>query len=216
MLHCPIKCSRQREAIKQRNPVSEQRLTHFFARRPLKSCLTILRCKIIALVCAHQSLPESMMNQKPSRPAKKPASMLDRLKAVNWPFLIFLGSLGFMTMLYGMMAMKYKLPPYAQVDHAIKAVEALSNMEDETLASSVNHIAENETPKPSFTTLDPAAGKELLLVTGGPNQDAVHCPKFGCLAWIIDRSGKVLHSWPLPLDTCLRMQKTSSTARRNC
>lgn len=141
------------------------------------------------------------MNQKPSRPSKKPASTLDRLKAVNWPFLIFLGSLGFMAMLYGMMAMKYKLPPYAQVDHAIKAFEALGNMEDETLASSVNHIAEDETPKPSFTTLDPAAGKELLLVTGGPNQDAVHCPKFGCLAWIIDRSGKVLHSWPLPLDT---------------
>lgn len=141
------------------------------------------------------------MNQKQSRPSKKPASVLDRLKAVNWPFLIFLGSLGFMAMLYGMMAMKYKLPPYAQVDHATKAFEALGNMEDETLASSVNHIAENETPKPSFTTLDPAAGKELLLVTGGPNQDAVHCPKFGCLAWIIDRSGKVLHSWPLPLDT---------------
>jgi hypothetical protein len=40
----------------------------------------------------------------------------------------------------------------------------------------------------------------LILVTGGPYQLMERCPQWGCMAWITDRAGKVLHAWEVNLD----------------
>ena len=40
----------------------------------------------------------------------------------------------------------------------------------------------------------------LILVGGGPYELMSECPEQGCLAWIIDRQGRVVHAWPLDLD----------------
>ena len=119
----------------------------------------------------------------------------------DWPLIVFIVSLAFLAFLYGAVSSELRLPPSNRIRKAIVAAKAFSLFEDKTLLASLNRIDKTAKPGPFFHRLDPAAGREALLVTGGPNQDAAHCPKFGCLAWIIDRSGKVLHSWPLPLDT---------------
>lgn len=122
----------------------------------------------------------------------------------DWSLVVFIASLVLLAFLYGAVSSELKLPPSNQVRHAVAALRSLDLFEDESLVASLNRIDEKAAPAPDIRTLDPAAGNELLLVTGGPNQDAAHCPRFGCLAWVIDRSGKVLHAWPLPLDTLFK------------
>ena len=39
-----------------------------------------------------------------------------------------------------------------------------------------------------------------MLVTGGPYQLMERCPRYGCMAWITDRSGKIVHTWEVNLD----------------
>lgn len=119
---------------------------------------------------------------------------------IDWSFVTFIAALCGIAYLYGFATIQYKLFPYQQIMHARMAYDALTHMTDTELDFNTNRIDEKARPGRQIKTLDPAAGKELLLVTGGPNQDVEHCPSHGCLAWIMDRDGKVLHSWPLNLD----------------
>ena len=130
-------------------------------------------------------------------PGKRRAA---RRGGFDWALVLFLLSLAALAFLAGAVVMHKKWPPSAQMRHAMAAVGALNMFEDDALLNSLNRIDENAAPDQRPRTLDPAAGSELLLVTGGPNQDAAHCPRFGCLAWIMDRQGRVLHAWSLPLD----------------
>ena len=123
-----------------------------------------------------------------------------RRRSIDWSAMAFVASLCLMAFLYGFASNELDLPPKAQMRQAMSAFKAINLIEDD-LPTGVNRIDTNSKPGLAVRQLDPAAGDELLLVTGGPNQDTGHCPKYGCLASIIDRSGKVLHSWPLPLDT---------------
>jgi hypothetical protein len=122
-----------------------------------------------------------------------------RKRAIDWSALAFVASLCLIAFLYGFASSELGLPPKAQMRQAISAFKAV-NLIEEDLPTGVNAIDTKATPGPIVRQLDPAAGDELLLVTGGPNRDAAHCPKYGCLASIVDRTGKVLRSWPLPLD----------------
>lgn len=120
-------------------------------------------------------------------------------RSIDWSAVAFVASLCLMAFLYGFASNELNLPPKDQMQQAISALKAI-NLIDDDLPTGVNRIDPKSRPGPIVLQLDPAAGKELLMVTGGPNQDAAHCPNYGCLASIIDRSGKVLHRWPLPLD----------------
>jgi len=122
-------------------------------------------------------------------------------RRTDWSLRVFVLSVALIAFLYGAVSTELGWPPSNKIRHAIAALKAYNMFEDGTFAASTNAIDPHAKPGPFFSTLDSAAGKELLLVTGGPFQDASNCPRFGCLAWIVDRSGKVLHSWPLPLDT---------------
>jgi hypothetical protein len=41
---------------------------------------------------------------------------------------------------------------------------------------------------------------DLVLIAGGPYELMDHCPRLGCLAWLVDRTGTVVHAWPLELE----------------
>lgn len=118
---------------------------------------------------------------------------------VDWSLIAFVLALCCGAYAYGVVTMKMKIFPYQLFVNAKLAVDSLSRMEDEDVLTGVNRLDETANPASGVQMLDPAAGSELLLVTGGPNRDATHCPKFGCLAWIINRKGEILHSWPLDL-----------------
>ena len=122
-----------------------------------------------------------------------------RKRSTDWSAIAFVASLCLMAFLYGFASNELDLPPKAQMRQAISALKAVSLIEDD-LPTGVTRIDAQSNAGPAVRQLDPAAGDELLLVTGAPNWDTGRCPKFGCLASVVDRSGKVLRSWPLPLD----------------
>jgi hypothetical protein len=142
-----------------------------------------------------ERMSETVPTVAQSGPTKK------RKRSTDWSAIAFVASLCLLSFIYGTASSEFELPPNQQLRQAFTAFKAFSGLESDDLPTGVNWIDRQAKPDPLVRQLDPTAGKELLLVTGGTNEDALHCPKFGCLAWIIDRSGKVLHSWPLPLDT---------------
>lgn len=130
----------------------------------------------------------------------KKGGFFSLIAAIDWSLIAFVFALCGLAFGYGAAMMQFRIFPYHQILNAKYAFESLGLLEDESVMMSINSIDEKAMPAPVVTTLDAAAGEELLLVTGGPNQDAKHCPKFGCLAWIVDRKGAVKYSWPLDLE----------------
>ena len=122
-----------------------------------------------------------------------------RKRAVDWSAVAFVASLCLMAFLYGFASNELDLPPKTQMKQAVSALKAVALIEDD-LPTGVNRIDPDAPSGQTVRPLDPAAGKELLLVTAWPHRETEHCPKYGCLASVVDRSGKVLRSWPLPLD----------------
>ncbi len=120
--------------------------------------------------------------------------------AVDWSLIAFVLALCCGAFAYGVVTMKMKIFPYQLFVNAKLAAASLRLMEDENVLNGMTRFDDKTNLASSVKMLDPAAGSELLLVTGGPNRDAFHCPKFGCLAWIINRRGEILHSWPLDLE----------------
>lgn len=109
--------------------------------------------------------------------------------------IMFVVSLCMIAFAYGVATMQYRIFPYQAIMDARSAYQALMDEEDDALFAGVIALDPKAAAKPIVATLDPAAGTEYLLVTGGPFQFMQRCPKFGCMAWIIDRDGKVLYSW---------------------
>lgn len=118
-------------------------------------------------------------------------------RSIDWSVVAFVASLCMAAFLYGFASNELNLPPKGLMHDAVSALKAL-NLIDHGFPTGVNRIEQAAAPNPIVRRLDPAAGKELLLVTGWPNRG--RCPKYACLASVVDRSGRVLHSWPAPLD----------------
>lgn len=120
-----------------------------------------------------------------------------RTRFIDVSELAFVASLCMVAFLYGFAANEFNLPPKAMMREAMSALKAM-NVIDRGTPTGVIRTEPGPPPTQFIRQLDPNAGRELLLVTGWPNRE--RCPKYACLASVIDRSGKVLHSWPAPLD----------------
>ena len=114
--------------------------------------------------------------------------------------IIFVASLCLMAFTYGVATMMYQLFPYGIIMNAKAAYHALKDIEEDDLFAGVMALDPKAPARPVIATLDPDVGTEHLLVTGGPYEFMQRCPKFGCMAWVIDRKGKVLHSWEVDTD----------------
>ena len=54
--------------------------------------------------------------------------------------------------------------------------------------------------RPQVTQLDIAEEDDsYILMTGDPYTLISECPKFGCIAWVMNRRGEVLHTWEVDL-----------------
>ena len=127
----------------------------------------------------------------------KMRSFFRSVASIDWAFVTFIVALCGAAFGYGAVMMSKKIFPYQIIDHAKLAYQALTKMEDEHLVASVVGVDDKAILGFHATKLDARAGNELLLIPGGPDRDHDHCPKNGCLAWVVDRSGKVVYSWPL-------------------
>ena len=102
---------------------------------------------------------------------------------------------------YGFFVHRSQIFPYSIVSEAGIAFAAWADVIDQSHPGSFRFIDESATAGPTTRTFDrQARGDELILITGGPYEYLAECPQFGCLAWVVDRDGTVVHSWEVDLD----------------
>lgn len=94
---------------------------------------------------------------------------------------------------YGFAASQLKLPPYRTLRKARTAAEALMQVasppEIDGLASYRLHVT-----APTAIYHTPRRSADYILISAGNDALKSHCPD-GCMAWIIDRQGEVVHFW---------------------
>jgi hypothetical protein len=115
---------------------------------------------------------------------------------------LFAFGIAVLSFLYGAATIQYEIFPYHLLREAKLGWEAWASVERQKLH--FPNAFENFEPEapgaPAATRLGEGAGEERILVTGGPYQLMERCPTWGCMAWIADRSGKVLHAWEVDLE----------------
>lgn len=109
------------------------------------------------------------------------------------PKVLLLFSLGCAAFTHGLIAGRYKVFPYRVIRDARTALLALIEVSRPFQASGPATY-QKHVLVPTATHYGPAAGQELLLVSGGAGYLKEH-NEAGCLAWLMDRDGKILHTW---------------------
>lgn len=115
------------------------------------------------------------------------------------PKALFILSLCLAAFLYGVCTMQFQIFPYAAVQQTRAALEAWVEVLRDDDISILRYVDQDGTPQPRITSYGPAADDSYLLVAGGPYALMSECPRFGCLAWVMDRGGKVVHTWEVDL-----------------
>ena len=113
-------------------------------------------------------------------------------------------SLMLLSFSYGTASVTWKIFPYQQITEAKLALTAWYDVifkGDERLIDAlpvgVKRLADSEVDDNTGAgeATDQEPNDELILMTGGPFQLVDHCPDHGCVAWLMDRDGTVVHSW---------------------
>ncbi|WP_170399630.1 arylsulfotransferase family protein [Ruegeria arenilitoris] len=96
---------------------------------------------------------------------------------------------------YGVVSYKYEWFPVPVLQQAKAGFDAWRKLEaKEVIYGKVEDVA---VPKEDLTTwlVEPRDYDDLLLITGGFEEQPELCPELGCIAWIMDREGNVFHTW---------------------
>jgi hypothetical protein len=101
---------------------------------------------------------------------------------------------------YGAATVYLEIFPYRWLKEAKLGWEAWAKVGAERLPKAFERFEEGAAPQPQARRLAPRAGAEHVLVSGGPYQLMERCPTFGCIAWISDREGRIVHAWEVDLD----------------
>lgn len=125
-------------------------------------------------------------------PSDGGANHLERLAAVG-----FVAALCGLAFAYGVVVMKYKVFPYKTLTEAQAAFDAWRQIGNDDYPPGV--VAWSKAPPRQLARrLGQGGGDEAVMITGGFYSRLDLCPKSGCLAIVVDRSGKPLHTWPAP------------------
>jgi hypothetical protein len=110
--------------------------------------------------------------------------------------IIFVLSFAFLTYVYGVATVYFQVFPYAILQKAKNALDAWTEVARDDSISIFVRGEETGTPEPRVASVTKLAGDtDQILVAGGPYALLSKCPRFGCLAWIINKRGEVLHTW---------------------
>jgi|SRR5579863_3486155 len=105
----------------------------------------------------------------------------------------FIASLCLASFAYGMATVYWQVFPFAVLENADRAWGALRAVAQD---QSRRDVAEPPNPtQPAIRHFSTAAGGELILVAGGNDYLKQYSPDHGCLAWIMDRQGNIVHVW---------------------
>jgi hypothetical protein len=113
---------------------------------------------------------------------------------------LFIMGVSMFSYLYGAASTKFGLFPYQFVHDAWIGGKALYLVWTDELDARPPGALSFEPGPTRIKTAVPeraaAPDRELILVTGGIYMLRSKCPELGCLAWVMDRQGKVYHVWP--------------------
>src|SRR5687768_8094663 len=114
-------------------------------------------------------------------------------------FMLFIVGIGFLSFLYGVATFHLELFPYQILREAKLAWDAWAGLETDEFPKAFKGFEAAAAAQPRARRLQESSGQEYILVTGGPYQLLERCPTFGCMAWITDREGNIVHSWEVNL-----------------
>jgi Arylsulfotransferase (ASST) len=114
------------------------------------------------------------------------------LKVWFWLGLVAIG------FVWGVACMHFEFFPYSLLHEAKVAEEAWTVALEEEPTTFIRFEKTAAGPPRSAPVADQDADQgEFVLVGGGPFENLAECPGWGCMAWIVDRQGKVLHTWQI-------------------
>lgn len=115
--------------------------------------------------------------------------------------ILFVAAIALFSFLYGAATIKMEIFPYQLLREAKLGWEAWASMDTQkqNFPNHFEQFEEGAAPVPQARMSAEGAGSELVLVSGGPYQLMERCPTWGCMAWVTDRAGKVLHAWEVDL-----------------
>jgi hypothetical protein len=120
-------------------------------------------------------------------------------------FAVFTASAVFLGTIFGFAIHMYQFFPYRLLKEAQLGIEALMEVDRGRPASFLEFATGVQTgPQAIQLSGNHPTRDDWILVTGGPYEFMEQCPQYGCLAWIVDRSGAVVHSWETDLDLLWR------------
>jgi hypothetical protein len=105
---------------------------------------------------------------------------------------------------YGYFIHRSELFPYGVLQEAKSAYRAIRSQSTRKEPSSFLAYVPAPVQRPTAAQVAAQQPDDWILVTGGPYEFLDECPRFGCLAWIVDRNGKVIHHWETDLDQLWR------------
>ena len=88
------------------------------------------------------------------------------------------------------MTAEYRFFPYEIVRDAKRGLQAWQALENDDFPVKLREEIEDPDLAANPVTFSQNSNQEYLLIAGGFFQNMDKCPEFGCIAWIIDRSGK--------------------------
>lgn len=118
-----------------------------------------------------------------------------RILADHAPRYLFVLSLCLFSLLYGVIAGHYELFPSRQLRDANAAATALLDAFDDS-----DSERSSTTSGPAVTNHAGRDDGALILVSGGRGYLKSYRPDGGCIAWLMDRAGKIQHVWEYPPD----------------
>jgi hypothetical protein len=116
--------------------------------------------------------------------------MIKRLEPI-----IFVLSACFIAFVYGVVTVEYQIFPYSVMKEVKRGLSAWNKLESPRFPPPYDEEVKDRNVIENPVFLSDQAGPEFLLITGGFHENLDICPKFGCLARIIDRRGRVVHTW---------------------
>lgn len=123
---------------------------------------------------------------------------LVRFLAENFSAVLFGFSILSGAYICGVVSYKFEWFPIPILQQAKAGFDAWRKLEaKETIYGKVEDVS---VPREDLTTwlVQPRDYDDLLLITGGFEEQPELCPEFGCIAWIMDREGNVYHTWSVP------------------
>ena len=113
---------------------------------------------------------------------------------------LFIAGLCVLSFAFGAASFQFQVFPYPLLRDAKLAWDAWTQVSDQPMPFGFKEFVVTTARDPLARRVETEAGDEDILVTGGPYELMDHCPKFGCMAWVTDRKGRIVHVWDVDLD----------------